>query len=159
MRKRFADVLRLLVERRVDFMVVGGVAAVLHGAPVSTFDLDVLYSPATENLPRLAEALHELDALYRDPAGRRIRPDVERLAAGGHHLLATSSGPLDVLGHLGEGWTFDTLLSRSDMMRVADFEVRVLDLAALVEAKEHAGRDKDLAMLPVLRETLRLRSE
>ena len=159
MQNRFADVLRLLVERQVDFMVVGGVAAVLHGAPVSTFDLDVLYSSVEENLPRLADALDRLDALYRDPAGRRIRPDVERLASGGHHLLMTSAGPLDVLGNLGEGWTYETLLPRSGEMQVGDFEVRVLGLAALVEAKELAGRDKDLAMLPVLRETLRLLDE
>lgn len=159
MQNRFADVLRLLVERQVDFMVVGGVAAVLHGAPVSTFDLDVLYSPAAENLPRLAEALGTLDAIYRDPAGRRIRPGVDKLAAGGHHLLMTTVGPLDVLGNLGEGWTYETLLSRSDELQVGDFEVRVLGLAALVEAKELAGRDKDLAMLPVLRETLRLLDE
>jgi hypothetical protein len=155
---RFADALRVLVEHEVDFLVVGGVAAVLQGAPVSTLDLDVLYSPAAGNLARLEAALASMDAKYRDPAGRLIRPDAARLASGGHHLLSTSMGPVDALGSVGAGQTYEQLLGRSVEIAAGDLRVRVLDLAALIETKEQAGREKDRATLPILRETLRLRS-
>jgi predicted nucleotidyltransferase len=55
------------------------------------------------------------------------------------------------------GWSYEELLPRAKTVRVAGLEVRVLDLAAVIESKEEAGRDKDKAMLPVLRRTLEVR--
>ncbi len=103
-------------------------------------------------------ALREVDAIYRDPAGRHIVPDVERLLAGKIHLLETRSGYLDVLTAIGAGLTFEDLEPRSISMEVAGLTVKVLDLAVVIETKEHANRPKDRAVLYELRETLRLRS-
>jgi hypothetical protein len=153
---RFLDALAVLARHEVELIVVGGVAAVLAGAPISTFDLDVLYRITGENLARLAEALRELEAIYRDPAGRRIEPDVARLRVGGHNLLTTRHGPLDVLGKIGAGAAYEDLFARSHEVEVGDVKIRVLDLAAVIETKEQAGRSKDRAVLDVLRETLRL---
>ncbi len=69
---RFLDILGTLCDHDVDFVVVGGVAAILEGAPVSTFDLDILHDPSEENHRRLLAALEELNARYADPAGRTI---------------------------------------------------------------------------------------
>jgi hypothetical protein len=154
---RFLDALVALARHDVELIVVGGVAAVLGGAPISTFDLDVLYRTSGENLARLATALGEIEAVYRDPAGRRIAPDAERLGAGGHNLLLTRCGPLDALGKIGQGATYEDLLPRSHEVEVEGITVRVLDLAAVIETKEQAGRSKDLATLEVLRATLRLK--
>lgn len=98
---RFRELLRALVERDVAFIVVGGVAAVLEGAPVSTFDLDIVYSLDEENLARLARVLQDLEAIYVDPAGRSLRPDIDRLRGGGHHLLRTRYGRLDAIASQG----------------------------------------------------------
>jgi hypothetical protein len=76
---------------------VGGVSAVLHGAPVTTFDLGIVHSRDPENVTRLLSALEELDARYRFQPERQLRPDASHLAGPGHQLLLTMYGPLDVL--------------------------------------------------------------
>jgi hypothetical protein len=96
-------ILRKLAEHEVEFIVVGGVAAVLAGAPINTFDLDVVYRRTPDNLDRLLAALSELDAVFRgDP--RRIRPNRSHLESAGHKLLATRHGDLDCLGSIEELW-------------------------------------------------------
>lgn len=155
----FTGALEALTRHRADFILVGGVAAVLWGAPITTFDLDILYKLEAGNLDRLLAALREIESIYRDPAGRRIEPDVEKLKRGGHHLLSTRFGPLDVLGTIGAALTFEDLLPRTREMEIAGLPVRTLEIAAIIETKEHANRDKDRAVLPVLRETERLRRE
>ena len=82
----FAAILEVLARHDVDFIVVGGVCAVLLGAPVATFDLDVVHARSEENLRRLSNALDELDAHYRDHLPRRLKPSNEALAHTGHHL-------------------------------------------------------------------------
>jgi hypothetical protein len=155
----FRRALDLLARHQVEFIVVGGVAAVLQGAPISTFDLDVVYRVSQDNITLLSAALAELEAVYRDPAGRRIAPDAARLNHPGHHLLLTRFGPVDVLGSLGEGARFEDLEPRSSFFDVGGLRVRVLDLSAVLESKTRAARPKDRAVLEILQETLRLRAE
>lgn len=156
---RFQALLRALVDERVEFIIVGGVAAVLEGAPISTFDLDIVYAKNQENLNRLAEALHQLDAVYVDLAGRRIRPTIDRLQGGGHHLLRTRYGRLDALGSVGDDQTFEVLLSRSRQRTLHEMTVMVLSLDAVIETKEAADRPKDRAVLDLLRQTLKERTD
>lgn len=137
-------------------MVIGGVAAVIAGAPITTLDLDLLHSREPANLDRLLKALETLDARYRDPAGRDLRPTRDRLETLRIHLLLTDHGPLDLLATIGDGWSYGDLLPDSSVRLVDDLRVRVLSLEKLVEAKERTGRDKDRAMLPILRRTLDL---
>ncbi len=61
---RFLEQLRVLIRHDIDFVVVGGVAAVFEGAPIVTLDLDIVYDPSSENIPRLAAALRQLNAIY-----------------------------------------------------------------------------------------------
>ncbi len=154
---RFLGLLRALLRHGVDFVVVGGVAAQLEGAPILTFDLDVLYDKEPENLARLLAALRELKARYRDPEGRHIEPDAEKLATLRLHLLLTELGALDVLGSIGNGLTYQDLVSRTILYQLGESQVLVLELAAVIETKEQANRDKDRAALPVLRQTLAMK--
>jgi hypothetical protein len=139
-------------------IVVGGVAAVLGGAPLATFDLDVVHARSAENLERLQAALADLGARYRDPAGRSLRPAATDLAGAGHHLLITRCGPVDILGAIGLGRRYEDLLGDAVTLDVGGVSVRVLGLAALIRTKEEAGRDKDRAVLNVLRQALRASS-
>lgn len=157
-RPRYLELLRALARQGVSFIIVGGVAAVLEGAPITTLDLDVLYDRRGENLDRLHAALEALHARYRDPAGRDIRPSPERLETLRIHLLLTDSGPLDLLSEVGHGWTYDDLLPTTTLRTVGELEVRVLTLSKLIEIKEATDRDKDRAMLPLLRRALELRA-
>ena len=151
---RFKDALEILAKHRVDLVVVGGVAAVLNGAPIATFDLDVVPARSQENLDRLAAALNDLEARYRDRSGRDLRPETAGLAGDGHHLLLTRCGPLDVLGQIGSGRCYEDLLPDAVAISVGSATVRVLGLSALIRTKEEAGRDKDLVVLGILRQTL-----
>ncbi len=126
----------------------------LAGAPISTFDLDIVPARSLENLVRLVAALSEIDARYRDLTGRILRPEVEGLAGPGHHLLLTTCGPVDVLGTIGQGDGYDQLLADVVERKIGDHRVRTLGLASLIRTKEAAGREKDLAVLAILRRTL-----
>jgi len=82
-------------------------------------------------------------------------PRVSHLAAGGHNLLITRFGPLDVLGSIGNGRTFLDLAPHSTATDLGDgLIVRVLDLETLIAVKEEVGGEKERAVLPVLRRTL-----
>ena len=93
--------LRALSEGGVEFVVVGGLAAVLNGAPVNTFDLDIVPARNEENISRLLRVLDGLDAVYRMQRERRLKPNASHLSSPGHHNLITNCGPLDVLGTIG----------------------------------------------------------
>jgi len=151
----YLAILRTLRKHEVDFIVVGGVCAVLHGAPLMTFDLDVVHSREPENIERLLAALEELEARYRVPGHRARRPGRSHLASAGHQLLLTRHGPLDVLGAIGHEHSYQELLPHSMSIPLGKrLTVRVLDLPTLIEVKEETAGDKDKAVLAVLRRTL-----
>jgi hypothetical protein len=150
----FLELFRALDRAGVEHVVVGGVAAILEGAPIATLDLDIVYRTDDANLERLVELLEQLEARYRDPAGRDIRPTADRLAANKINLLQTSLGPLDAMQRLDPDWSWEEVVERSHLLQVEDLKVRVLELAAIIESKTATNRDKDRAMLPVLRRTL-----
>ena len=147
--------LRRLCESEIEFILVGGLAAVLGGAPIQTFDVDLVYSREPANIDRLLAALQSLDAVFRVQPERRLRPDRSHLAGGGHLNLLTSLGPLDLLGSIGQDLAFSDLVPHSHEMDVGQgIRVRVLNLDTLISIKEQLASEKDLAMLPILRQTL-----
>lgn len=154
---RFFDILKGLCQREVDFIVVGGVAAILEGAPVSTFDVDVMHRQDDENHRRLLLALTDLEARYRDPAGRHLVPDLSKLESFRLHQLLTKFGPLDILTKIAPDRSYDTLIDQTVLHEIDGLQIRVLGLAAVIDSKAHAGRDKDRAVLHVLRRTLELK--
>jgi predicted nucleotidyltransferase len=156
----FQRLLRVLCEHDVEFIVIGGVSAVLQGAPVATFDLDIVHARSPDNLRRLEAALRALGAYYREHEERRPIPEIRHLAGGGHHLLMTDAGPLDVLGAVSGGRVYEDLSGDIVQFEVAPgVRIQVLSLAALIKLKEELGREKDLATLPVLRRVLREQQE
>lgn len=156
---RYLDILEVLARHQVEHIVVGGVAAILEGAPVSTFDLDIVPDPAPENRQRLLAAVRELEARYLDPASRHLVPDETKLATLRMHQLLTKAGPLDVLATIGKAMTYEHLVGRTHERMVGNLRVRCLDLDAVIESKEQANRDKDRAALPILRRTLELKRQ
>ena len=154
---RFAERLDVLARHRVEFILVGGVAAILEGAPVSTLDLDVVVQPTPEDRKRLLDVLQELHARYLDPAGRHVVPDASKLEKLHIHRLVTDFGPLTILDSIGDGLTYEDLLGETSPYESGDITVRVLNLATIIRSKEAANRDKDRAVLPILRRTLQLK--
>jgi len=154
--RRLIATLRTLCERDIQFVLVGGLAAVLSGAPIQTYDVDVVYSLEPANIESLLSFLQDIDAIFRIQPERRLRPTASHLTAGGHLNLLTSLGPLDLLGSIGQGLGYPDLLPLSDEMAIGEgVGVRVLNLESLIFVKEELASEKDLAVLPILRQTLR----
>src|SRR5579864_5283639 len=101
--RNFQKILQTLSDHDIDFILVGALGAVLQGAPINTFDIDIVHSTERKNVEKLLAALESLDAFYRIQPERQLRPDISHLSSPGHHTLMTRFGPLDILGHIGNG--------------------------------------------------------
>lgn len=153
-------ILRLLDSHRVEFIVVGGIAARLRGAPLVTQDVDITPSTDRTNLERLAAALRDLDARLRtatEPDGVAFPFDPALLESASVWMLTTKHGDLDLVVAPAGTRGFRDLITDADRLKVAvdpELLVNVASLADVIRSKEAAGRDKDRAALPLLRKTL-----
>jgi hypothetical protein len=148
-------ILTALARARVDFVVIGGIGAVLRGVMMATGDVDVVHSRSPENTHRLVPVLRSLEACYISALPQRIEPTEVELASPLHHLLETRFGRLDLLGAIVRGLEYPDLLPRASSVSLGpDVAVEVLDLPALIELKELTGRAKDQAHLLLLRAAL-----
>jgi hypothetical protein len=151
----FQRALRALHEGGVEFVIVGGLAAALNGAPGGMLHLDIFPARDEENMARLLRVLDAIDAVYRIQPSRRLKPDASHLRSPGPHNLLTSCGPVDIWGTIGRGLTYQDLLPHTIEMEIGEgVRVRVLDLATIIALKEELAGEKDLAVLPTLRRTL-----
>ncbi len=142
----------------VQFVLIGGLAAQVHGSPSLTSDIDICFALDGANLDRLADALHALVAVRRQmPRGVTAPIDARALRAGDVFTLSTRYGDLDLLAHPDPGLDFEALSSRSIAAEVLGHRVRVAGLDDLMAMKRAANRPKDrieLEILGALREEL-----
>ena len=146
-----AALVRLLSEARVEFIIVGGVAANLQGSARTTLDLDVLYSRTDDNMRRLVAALSPQQPYLRGaPAGLPFRFDLPTLQRGLNFTLTTTLGAIDLLGEITGGGAYEELVDESDASVVFGATVRCLSLERLIATKRATGRPKDLVALSEL---------
>jgi hypothetical protein len=151
------EIFRVLAEHGVRFVVVGGFAAIVHGSPYATFDVDVVPAADGENLDRLSDALRELHARVwtnDEPEGLSFDHTGETLARALIWNLVTDHGRLDITFQPSGTRGFDDLRRDAATLTVLGRPVVVASLADVVRSKEAAGRRKDELVLPVLREIL-----
>lgn len=146
-----------LLQAGVEFIVVGGLAAVIQGAPVTTMDLDIVHRQSTANIDRLMAFLVSEGAIHRRPDEKILEPSEEQLSARGHVLLTTRLGPLDVLAFIEGDLDYEELVDHSEVIPYRGHRLRVLKLEKLVELKRNSQDPRDRQRLPVLEETLRQR--
>ncbi len=133
-----------LVAADVQFILVGGVAATVHGSTRLTQDIDVVYARNAENLLRLTRALGNWDPYPRGaPAGLPFRFDEPTLRAGLNFTLTTKLGDIDLLGEIVGGRTYEDLLPYTIEVEVFGLKCRCLDLETLIRVKRAAGRPQD----------------
>lgn len=143
--------LRTLLTHAVRFVVIGGFASRLHGAPLVTNDLDICYERTDENLERLVKALVDLQAkLGGAPPEVPFLLDRQSLRLGDHLTFITSAGALDCLGTPTGTGGFEDLHSGAVTMDLDGIRVRVACLDDLIRMKQRAGRPKDLYQAEVL---------
>jgi hypothetical protein len=148
-------ILEGLLEADIKFILVGGLAAVVQGAPVATMDVDIVHNRSSENISKLIAFLKSIDATYRRPDDKVIGPNEGDISGMGHFLFTTRFGPLDVLAFIEQGKTYEDLLEHTVEIEFRGHIIRVLNLKALVELKKTSRDPKDKQRLTVLEETLR----
>lgn len=147
----FKGLLTLLVKGQVEFIVVGGVAATLHGSARNTRDLDIVYSRSTANLRRLVAVLSRYHPYLRGaPPGLPFSWDDETLLRGLNFTLVTDLGDLDLLGEITGGGGYDDLDRHTIQVEAFGLALRCLDLETLIRVKKAAGRPRDLEAIAEL---------
>lgn len=152
------ELLKRLLEAGVDFVIIGGVAALAHGSPRMTGDLDVCYSRAHRSLEKLVAALAPLNPRLRGaPSGLPFKWDARTLRAGLNFTLDTGLGPIDLFGEVRGIGTYEEVAAVSETIPLFGRPCRILTLEALIQSKRAAGRDRDLEHLKELEALLELR--
>ena len=149
----FQRLLHQLTEKKVKFIVVGGMAMVSHGSAFVTADLDICYERSDVNLEALAQALQPLRPYLRGaPRGLPFRLDGPTLKAGLNFTLTTDAGDLDILGEVKGVGRYEDTLPGSVEFEIYGRAIRIMGLDDLIQAKEAAARDKDRVHVKELRE-------
>ena len=147
----FAALLQRLLSARVEFILIGGVAGIVHGSARATYDIDALYRRTGDNIARLVDALAPLEPYLRGaPPGLPFTFDADTLRRGLNFTLTTLSGDIDLLGEVTGGGTYDDLLPASDHVPIFGLTCRCVTLEALIRMKRATGRPKDLEALAEL---------
>jgi hypothetical protein len=148
----FAKLLAALTNEGVHFVVIGGVALVARGGARLTYDLDLVYDRAPENLLRLVKAVAPLHPRLRGaPAELPFFFDERTLRSGLNFTLTTDVGDLDLLGEVPGLGGYEQARACSSELTLFGFDVALLDLDGLERTKRAAGRAKDLLDLETIR--------
>ena len=143
--------LRALDAAGVEYILVGGAAATVHGSARLTLDIDVVYRRTPDNLAHLVAGLAPLRPYLRGaPAGLPFLWDVETLERGLNFTLTTTLGPIDLLGDITGGGRYEQLLSDTVIVSAFGVQCRCITLERLIQVKRAAGRVKDLEAIAEL---------
>jgi predicted nucleotidyltransferase len=153
--------MRVLIEHRVDFILIGGLAAAVHGSPYATVDVDIVPWDQRANLDRLSDALRELDARVYVSADESLRFEHtgRSLADASVWNLTTSFGALDISFVPAGTAGYRDLVKHAEAIDVGGATVKVAALEDIVRSKEAASREKDLVVLPALRRLIELSAD
>jgi len=147
----FDRLLRVLADSQTEFILVGGVAAAVHGSARATYDIDIVYARTRENVDRLVSALRPLEPYLRGaPPGLPFSWESPTLLRGLNFTLTTTAGDIDLLGEITGGGTFNDLVADTEIIEVFGVKCLCLSLERLIAVKRAAGRPKDLEMIAEL---------
>ncbi len=146
-----AEILRVLERHQVAHVVIGGMAAALHGSPEHTYDLDICYARDRDNLERLAEALRDVHARLRgvdDDVPFLL--DAHTIEKGDCFTFVTDFGDLDCLGTPRGSGGYEALHRTGVDVVIDGIGVRIAAVDDLIDMKRAAGRPKDQRHIEIL---------
>jgi predicted nucleotidyltransferase len=144
-------IVRVLGDAAVDYIVVGGVAANIHGSARTTLDIDVVYSRTAANVERLTAALSPYQPYLRGaPPGLPFTFDPATVNRGLNFTLTTTLGDIDFLGEVAGGGGFEQLRPHAESVELEGRQCLVVSLEKLIALKRAAGRGKDREVLAEL---------
>lgn len=149
-----ACIFAVLAKHQVEYVLIGGLAAVLHGSTAMTNDADILPAKNAANLEHLSSALRDLQARLRveeDPRGVAFDPHPALIASMAMLNMTTRCGDVDLTFAPAGLDGFAAVLAHSVTYELDGHIVRVAALADIIRSKEAADRPKDHATLPILR--------
>jgi hypothetical protein len=153
----FGKIIGTLVAHEVRFVLIGGLAALAHGSPFPTEDVDVTPERGAANVANLSAALKDLGARIRtqgEERGLAFDHDAESLAAAGVWNLTTDVGDLDISFVPTGTQGYPDLIREASDTEIFGVVVSIASLADIVRSKQAANRPKDQRVLPTLRELL-----
>ena len=147
----FEKLIRIISEAGIECVIVGGLAATIHGSARLTQDVDFVYARNRANVGRLVAALKPLVPYPRGaPPGLPFEWSEATVERGLNFTLTTAGGDIDLLGEIPGGGAYQALLPHSIDVEIFGCRCRCLDLPGLIRAKRAAGRPKDLEALAEL---------
>ena len=160
MTTQFQGLIERLCDEGVEFIIVGGFAATVHGAARATKDLDVVYRRTPENLGRVIRALESQQPYPRGaPPGLPFQWDRRTLNFGVNFTLTTSLGFIDLLGEITAGGAYEQLLPFTIRVKLFDRDCLCIDLPKLIAVKRAVGRPKDFEAIAELESLAEERGE
>ncbi len=151
----FTNTIPLLVNAEIEFVIIGGAAAIAHGSARLTEDLDIVYRRTSENIERLVQALAPYKPYLRGaPPGLPFKLDQATMQRGLNFTLTTSLGDIDLLGEIAGGGNYENLVTNSVSLKLFGTECRCINLEQLIHSKRAAGRPKDIESIAELESLL-----
>lgn len=154
-------IVKILQDHGVSFVVLGGMAALAHGSPFPTEDIDITPEASAQNLEHLSAALRDLDARIRtdaEPGGLPFSHDGASLGRAGIWNLTTRAGDLDISVTPAGTQGYADLARDATDVEAFGVVIPIASLADVIRSKQAANRPKDQRVLPTLREILARRS-
>jgi predicted nucleotidyltransferase len=144
-----------MVQHGIEFILIGGVAANVHGSARATYDVDFVYRRSSDNICRIARAFASFRPYLRGaPPDLPFHFDEPTIVSGLNFTLTTTLGDVDLLGEVVGGGTYEQLLPFTVAIHAYGVTCRCVTLERLIQLKRAAGRPKDLEVIAELQALL-----
>jgi hypothetical protein len=141
-------ILKILIEYKVEFIIIGGFASIIHGASYVTKDLDICVNFSKENADRILKAISPYHPRHRmHPKRLPLNETPESLSKYKNIYLHTDLGEVDMLGEITGLGKFEKIIDQTIEVELYRKKCRVLDIDALITSKKTLGRPKDVQII------------